>query len=67
MASKLVITSIRGVRLTSDLMVVVGSKKSANTTHLAQLLKAITQTIHIEDENELDAVAPISRNFWKEK
>ena len=38
----------------SDLMVVVGSKKSANTTHLAQLLKDITQTIHIEDENELD-------------
>jgi 4-hydroxy-3-methylbut-2-enyl diphosphate reductase len=38
----------------SDLMIVVGSKKSANTTHLAQLLKAITQTIHIEDENELD-------------
>ena len=38
----------------SDLMVVVGSKKSANTTHLAQLLKDITKTIHIEDENELD-------------
>ena len=38
----------------SDLMVVVGSKKSANTTHLAQLLQAITKTIHIEDENELD-------------
>lgn len=38
----------------SDLMVVVGSKKSANTTHLAQLLQAITKTIHIEDQNELD-------------
>ena len=38
----------------SDLMVVVGSKKSANTTHLAQLLGDITKTIHIEDENELD-------------
>ena len=38
----------------SDLMIVVGSKKSANTTHLAALLKDITQTIHIEDENELD-------------
>ena len=35
-------------------MVVVGSKKSANTTHLAALLDDITQTIHIEDENELD-------------
>lgn len=38
----------------SDLMVVVGSKKSANTTHLAQLLQKITDTIHIEDEMELD-------------
>jgi len=38
----------------SDLMVVVGSKKSANTTHLAQLLSEITQTIHIENEYELD-------------
>jgi len=38
----------------SDLMVVVGSKKSANTTHLAQLLKDITQTIHIENQNEID-------------
>lgn len=39
---------------TSDLMVVVGSKKSANTTHLAQLLSKITKTIHIESQNELD-------------
>jgi 4-hydroxy-3-methylbut-2-enyl diphosphate reductase len=38
----------------SDLMIVVGSKKSANTTHLAQILKDITKTIHIETENELD-------------
>lgn len=38
----------------SDLMVVVGSKKSANTTHLAEILKNITETIHIEDEKELD-------------
>lgn len=38
----------------SDLMIVAGSKKSANTTHLATLLKEITNTIHIEDENELD-------------
>jgi len=37
----------------SDLMVVVGSKKSANTTHLAEILKGITNTIHIEDEEEL--------------
>lgn len=38
----------------SDLMVVVGSKKSANTTHLAEILKNITKTIHIENDSELD-------------
>lgn len=37
----------------ADLMVVVGSKKSANTTHLAEILKDITKTIHIEDDSEL--------------
>ena len=38
----------------SDLMIVAGSKKSANTTHLAEILKNITTTIHIETEKELD-------------
>lgn len=38
---------------TSDLMIVVGSKKSANTSHLAQILENITPTIHIETEKEL--------------
>lgn len=38
----------------SDLMIVVGSKKSANTTHLAEILKDCTKTIHIENDNELD-------------
>lgn len=38
----------------SDLMVVVGSKKSANTTHLAEILKTCTNTIHIENDSELD-------------
>lgn len=37
----------------SDLMVVVGSKKSANTTHLAEILSGITSTIHIETDEEL--------------
>ena len=37
----------------SDLMVVVGSKKSANTTHLAEILSGITPTIHIENADEL--------------
>ena len=38
---------------TSDLMVVVGSKKSANTTHLAEIVSEITTTIHIENKQEL--------------
>ncbi|MBE7702983.1 MAG: 4-hydroxy-3-methylbut-2-enyl diphosphate reductase [Cyanobacteria bacterium SIG28] len=38
----------------SDLMIVVGSKKSANTTHLAEIIKDITKTIHIENDSELD-------------
>lgn len=38
----------------SDLMVVVGSKKSANTTHLAEILKSCTKTVHIENDSELD-------------
>ena len=36
------------------MLVVVGSKKSANTTHLAELLNRITKTIHIEHQNELN-------------
>ncbi len=38
----------------SDLMIVVGSKKSANTTHLAEILKDCTKTIHIENDTELN-------------
>ena len=38
----------------NDLVIVVGSKKSANTTHLAEIIKDITAVIHIEDANELD-------------
>ncbi len=43
----------------NDLMIVVGSKKSANTTHLAEILKGITKTIHIETDAELDNYAHI--------
>lgn len=38
----------------NDLMIVAGSKKSANTTHLAQICSHITKTIHIESAKELD-------------
>jgi len=38
----------------SDLMIVVGSKKSANTTHLSEILCKKTRTIHIESDDELE-------------
>ena len=37
----------------SDLMIVVGSRKSANTSHLAEILRSCTKTIHIENDSEL--------------
>lgn len=40
---------------TSDLMIVVGGKNSANTTHLAETLKEITSTIHIETVEDLSS------------
>lgn len=44
----------RELAKTSDLMVVVGSKKSANTTHLAEILQDITNTVHIENASDLN-------------
>ena len=35
-------------------MIVIGGRNSANTTHLAEILKEITPTIHIEDSFELN-------------
>lgn len=49
----------------SDLMVVVGSKKSANTTHLAEILKNCTNTIHIENDSELDECKELFKNIKK--
>lgn len=37
-----------------DLMIVVGSKSSANTTHLAEILKTINRTVLIETSEELE-------------
>ena len=46
----------------NDLMIVVGSKKSANTTHLAEILKDYAKTIHIENDEELKDYADIINN-----
>lgn len=46
----------------SDLMIVVGSKQSANTTHLAEILQPITKTIHIEVHDELDNYKELIEN-----
>jgi 4-hydroxy-3-methylbut-2-enyl diphosphate reductase len=47
---------------TSDLMIVVGSKQSANTTHLAEILEGITNTIHIENTDDLVQFKEIIKN-----
>lgn len=49
----------------NNLMIVVGSKKSANTTHLAEILKGITKTIHIETDAELDDYSDIIKKSEK--
>ncbi len=46
----------------SDLMVVAGSRKSANTTHLAEILSSITKTIHIETKEDLYNYKEIIKN-----
>ena len=46
----------------ADLMIIIGSKESANTTHLAHLCKEITNTIHIETAEEIDKCADLIKN-----
>ena len=41
----------------NDLMIIVGSKNSANTTHLADIAREFTKTIHIETADELSQYA----------
>lgn len=48
-----------------DLMVVVGSKSSANTTNLAEILSKIIKTLHIEKSDELDQYEDILKNVSK--
>jgi len=46
--------SAKALAKESELMVVVGSKSSANTTHLAEILSSIRETILIETADELE-------------
>lgn len=48
-----------------ELMVVVGSRSSANTTHLAEIVSPIKKTIHIETEKELDSYNDLLKNANK--
>lgn len=49
----------------NDLMIIVGSKDSANTTHLADITSKITKTIHIETADELDNYEDLINNSQK--
>lgn len=46
----------------AELMIVAGGRNSANTTHLAEILENITETIHIETADELDEYKALLEN-----
>lgn len=48
-----------------ELMIVVGSRSSANTTHLAEMLSQITNTIHIETKDELEKYGELIKKVNK--
>ncbi len=49
----------------NDLVIVVGSKNSANTTHLADIANEFTKTIHIETADELSQYTNLICNSSK--
>ena len=55
-------TEAKNLAKESDLMIVVGSRKSANTSHLAEILTGITSTIHIETDEELNKYENLIKN-----
>ncbi len=55
-------TEAKNLAKESDLMIVVGSRKSANTSHLAEILTGITSTIHIETDEELNKYEDLIKN-----
>lgn len=55
----------RELALKNDLMIVVGSKNSANTTHLADIAREFTPTIHIETSDELDIYSDVIEKSLK--
>ena len=46
-------------------MIVTGSKSSANTTHLAEILKPVKTTIHIEKKEDLQKHKDLIENINK--
>ena len=58
-------TEAKELAAKNDLVIVVGSKQSANTTHLAQTISDITKAIHIESEKELDDYKDLIGNSEK--